>query len=140
VADDRTRARDAYQKALAIREKLFAADQANVQLQRELALTYGRLGGLAVADGAGDEAKVWLGKDLALRQQIAASDPDNALWQTELIVSLVQSARAGDEPQAHLEQALALAQKLDAAGKLNANQKGLIGSIQQALAAPQQGK
>jgi tetratricopeptide (TPR) repeat protein len=140
AAEDRAQAREAYQKALAIREKLAAADQADVQLRRDLALTYERLGGLAAVDGANDEAKAFLLKALAIREQNATSDPDNTLWQTELIVSLVQLAQAGDEPQARLEQALALARKLDAAGKLNALQKGWIGSIEQALAALPQGK
>jgi hypothetical protein len=46
-----------------------------------------------------------------------------------------------DAPQPRLERALALLQKLDAAGKLDAEQKPMIANIQQVLAAspsPQQ--
>jgi hypothetical protein len=43
-----------------------------------LALTHERLAGLASADGAHDDARASLRKALALREQSAATDPDNA--------------------------------------------------------------
>jgi hypothetical protein len=55
-----------------------------------------------------------------------------------LAASLVRLAQAGDAPQPRLERALALLQKLDAAGKLDAEQKPMIANIQQVLAAPPQ--
>jgi hypothetical protein len=109
-----------------------------VQYRRDLALTHERLAGLAAADGAHDDARASLRKAFALREQNAATDPDNAAWQSELAFSLFRLALAGDEPQPRLERALALLQKLDAAGKLNAEQKPMIATIQQVLASPQQ--
>jgi tetratricopeptide (TPR) repeat protein len=136
--NDRAAARDFYQKSLVIRAKLLATDSADVQYRRDLALTHERLASLAAADGAPDDARASLRKALALREQNAAADPDNAAWQSELAMSLFWLAQAGDEPQPRLERALALLQKLDAAGKLNAEQKPLIANIQQVLAAPPQ--
>jgi tetratricopeptide (TPR) repeat protein len=133
---DRAAARDFYRKSLAIRAKLVATDSADVQYRRDLALTHERLAGLAVADGAHDDARASLRKAFALREQNAATDPDNAAWQSELAVSLFRLAQAGDEPQPRLQRALALLQKLDAAGKLNAEQKPMIANIQQVLASP----
>jgi hypothetical protein len=136
--NDRAAARDFYQKGLAIRAKLLAADGADVQYRRDLALTHERLAGLATADGAHDDARAALRKAFALREQNAATDPDNAAWQSELAFSLFRLALAGDEPQSRLQRALALLQKLDAAGKLNAEQKPMIANIQQVLASPPQ--
>jgi tetratricopeptide (TPR) repeat protein len=134
--NDRAAARDFYQKGLAIRAKLLAADGADVQYRRDVALTHERLAGLAAADGARDDARASLREAFALREQNAATDPDNAAWQSELAMSLFRLAQAGDEPQPRLERALALLQKLDAAGKLNAEQKPMIANIQQVLAPP----
>jgi hypothetical protein len=68
------------------------------------------------------------------------TDPDNAAWQSELAISLFRLAQAGEEPQPRLQRALALLQKLDAAGKLNAEQKPMIANIRQFLASPPQQK
>jgi tetratricopeptide (TPR) repeat protein len=136
ASNDRAAARDFYRKGLAIRAKLVAADGADVQYRRDLALTHERLAGLAAADGAHDDARAALRKAFALREQNATTDPDNAAWQSELAISLFRLAQAGDEPQPRLQRALALLQKLDAAGKLNAEQKPMIANIQQVLASP----
>jgi tetratricopeptide (TPR) repeat protein len=137
ATEDRAQARDLYQKAIALRERLVASDKTNVQFQRDLALSYERLASLALVDGPKADAIASIRKAVALREQIALADPDSAPWQFDLALSLFWLAQAGDEPQAHYQQALAIAEKLDAAGQLNADQKGLISSIQQALAALQ---
>jgi hypothetical protein len=134
--NDRAAARDFYRKSLVIRDKLVATDSADVQYRRDLALTHERLAGLAAADGANDDARAALRKAFALREQNATTDPDNAAWQSELAISLFRLAQAGDEPQPRLQRALALLQKLDAAGKLNVEQKPMIANIQQVLATP----
>jgi tetratricopeptide (TPR) repeat protein len=132
---DRPRARDAYQKSLAIRAKLADADTGDLTLQRQVALIHERLAALSAADGSTDDAKASLQQAVAMREHIARTDPDNTLWQAELASSLMQLAAAGDDPQPHLQRALALLQKLDSAGKLAAAQKHWIGAIEQALAA-----
>ena len=94
ATDDRARARDAYQKSLVIRDKLAGSDANNVQFRRDLALSHERLAGLAAADGSGDDARQSLRKAFALREQNAAADPDNSLWQFELVFKFC-FARAG---------------------------------------------
>jgi tetratricopeptide (TPR) repeat protein len=135
VAEDRAQARDFYRQGLAIREKLFAADQTDVQVQRDLAFTYEQLGKVDAADGANANAAASLRKAVALRGRIAATDPDNTPWQIDLVLSLYWLGQAGDDPRARDKEALAIAQKLDSAGKLDANQKMLIDTLQRALAA-----
>jgi tetratricopeptide (TPR) repeat protein len=136
AAEDRAQSRDFYRKALAIREKLFATDQADVQLQRDLAFTYEQLAKVDTADGS--NAAALFRKAVAMRRRIAATDPDNAVWQIDLVLSLFQLGRSGDDSQAHDKEALAITQKLDSAGQLDANQKLLIDNLQRALAAPAQ--
>ena len=133
AAQDRARARTAYQKALALREKIAASGGADVQ--RDLAFTYERLAAVDTADGSSADAIASLRRAVALRERIAAADPDNTLWQVDLVLSLYWLAQAGDDPQSRYQEALALAQKLDAAGKLNADQKAFVATIRQALGA-----
>ncbi len=71
-------------------------------------------------------------RSLAIREKLAAADPGNAQWQDDLIISLVQLAKQGDDPRGRLTRALALARALDAQGRLE--QKGWIRAIEQALA------
>jgi tetratricopeptide (TPR) repeat protein len=135
VADDRAQSRDFYRQGLAIREKLFATDETNVQAQHDLAFAYEQLARVDAADGENANAAASLRKAVALRGRIAATDPDNTLWQIDLVLSLYWLGQAGDDPQARDKEALAIAQKLDSVGKLDANQKMLIDTLQRALAA-----
>jgi tetratricopeptide (TPR) repeat protein len=135
ATDNRAQAHDFYQKAIAIREQLVASDKTDVRFQRGLALTYEALASLAVGEKSNAEAAASLRKAVALREQIATSDSDNAMWQFDLALSLFWLAQVGDDPQTHYQQALAIVQKLDDAGKLTADQKALIVAIQQAQAA-----
>ena len=51
------------------------------------------------------------------------------------MLSLNKLALVGDEPRARFKRALAILRKLDAAGRLAANQKGWIQAIEEGLAA-----
>jgi hypothetical protein len=119
-----------------IREKLAAADQTDIQLQRDLASTYEKLAAVDLTDGSAADAAASLRKAVALRERAAAVDQDNTPWQIDLILSLYWLGQTGDDPQSHYQEALVLAEKLDNAGRLNPRQKALIASLQQALAAP----
>jgi len=124
----------AHRKDLALTEKLVAADPRNAEWQRDLSITFERIGAVLLKIGRRAEAVDAFRRALAIRETLAAADAGNALWQTDLVISLVQVARLGDDPRARLTRALDITQRLDRERKLNANQKGWIGMIGQEVA------
>ena len=136
VADGkREEALGAFRKSLAIREKLAAADPANAQWQRDLSISYNKIGDALIAAFRREDALDAYGKSLAIREKLAAADPGNAQWQADMAISLFRLAMAGDDTRARLTRALDILRKLDAAGKLTADQKGWIALFEGKLAA-----
>ena len=77
----------AYQDSLAIAEKLAAQDAGNAEWQRDLSVSFNKIGD--VQRGAGDlEGALKAYQDsLAIREKLAAQDAGNAEWQRDLSVS-----------------------------------------------------
>jgi hypothetical protein len=67
----------------------------------DLSVSFNKLGDLATAQGNLREAQRLFGEDLRIAQRLAESDPANAAWQRDLVVShhkLAMFARqSGDE-------------------------------------------
>ena len=76
-----------YRDSLAIAERLAHADPGNAGWQRDLSVSYNKVGDVqaAQADLAGALASYRDG--LAIRERLAQSDPSNAGWQRDLSVS-----------------------------------------------------
>ncbi len=124
----------AYRADLVISERLAAADPRNTEWQRDLSIAFERMGAVQLKTGRRAEAIVAFRRTLAIREQLAAADPGNAQWQADLVISLVKSARLGDDPRPNLTRALDITQRLDRERKLHADQKGWIGMIGRELA------
>jgi tetratricopeptide (TPR) repeat protein len=77
----------AYRDSLAIRERLAAADPSNTEWQRDLSVSYDKIGNVLVAQGKLDEALKAYRDSFAIRERLAANDPGNTLWQRDLSVS-----------------------------------------------------
>ena len=61
--------------SLAIRERLAAADPGNAAAQRDLSVSYNKLGDLMVRVGNGPEAERLFRDSLAITERLAAADP-----------------------------------------------------------------
>ena len=89
-----------YQAALAIAERLAAADPTNTEWQRDLSVSHNKLGDLAVAAGDLAAAQQHYQAALTIRERLAAADPTNTEWQRDLSVSHEQlgdlAVAAGD--------------------------------------------
>jgi hypothetical protein len=72
---------------LAICLRLAAADPADIDIQRNLSVSYDRLGQLAAAAGETDQAREWFDQALAIDLRLAAADPDNPEFQRNLTIS-----------------------------------------------------
>ena len=78
---------------------------------------------MLVLAGRADDARAEYRKSLDIYEKLVAADPDNALWQTDLVVALVRLALTGDEPRPRLERALEIMRRLEREGKLAASQR-----------------
>jgi len=81
-----------YAGSLAIRKKLASGDPSNIEWQRDLSISYNKLGNVALAQSNLDEAARNYGEDLAIAEKLAARDPSNADWQRDIAVSCVRLA------------------------------------------------
>ena len=83
----------AYQDGLAIREKLAAQDPSNTEWQRDLSVSFDRIGDVQSAQGNLEAALQAYQDGLAMAEKLAAQDRSNAGWQRDLIVSMSSSPR-----------------------------------------------
>ena len=86
-------ARRDYDEARRLALHLTALDPGNTQWQRDLSLSYERLGNVAVAQGKLDEAARAYGDGLAIRKKLTVLDPGNTEWQRDLSVSFFKISK-----------------------------------------------
>ena len=114
-------ARREYTAALAIDEALAQRETGNaaqdVQRQRDLAVSYERLGEVETAAGNLAAARERFTASLAIREALAQREPGNAQWQRDLWVSLWRLANLG-HPDFAWTRVLAQLEAMEAAGTL----------------------
>jgi tetratricopeptide (TPR) repeat protein len=79
-----------FRDSLAIRERLAKADPNNAGWQRDLSVSYNKVGDVLVAQGNLPEALKSFRYSLAIRERLAKADPTNAGWQHDLQFSVTQ--------------------------------------------------
>ena len=80
-------ARRDYDEARRLALHLTVLDPGNTGWQRDLSVSYNKLGDVAVAQGRLDEAARAYGDGLAIAKKLAAGDTGNTQWQRDLSVS-----------------------------------------------------
>ncbi len=80
-----------------------------------------------------EEALAGYQKSIAIAEKLAAADPGNALWQTDLVVSLYKVSTVGEAKEANLAKELDILRRLDAIAALSADQKSRIPTIEDEL-------
>ena len=83
---------EAYQQDLAIVKRLAEQDKTNSDWQRDLSVSYDKVGDVLVAQGKLQEALEAYQQDLAIVKRLAEQDKTNSDWQRDLIVSLYKVA------------------------------------------------
>ncbi|MCP4698726.1 MAG: tetratricopeptide repeat protein, partial [Gammaproteobacteria bacterium] len=76
-----------YQKALEISERIAAADPSSAAAQRDLSVSYERLGDVQISLGNTDAALAHYQKALEIRERLAAADLSSAAAQRDLSMS-----------------------------------------------------
>jgi tetratricopeptide (TPR) repeat protein len=117
---DRTGGLANYEKALGHREKLAAADPANLQRRNDLSVTLLRTGDLRRTAGNSADALPLYKKALSIHEKVALGDPLNAQTQRSMAIVLERIGSVlrdqGDRPGAlsHFQRSLAIYEKLAA--------------------------
>ena len=76
-----------YKEAHRLAQRLTEGDPTNTGWQRDLSVSYGKLGDMAMAQGNLEEAAKVYGESLEVRKKLAEGDPTNTGWQRDLSVS-----------------------------------------------------
>ena len=80
-------AREFFEKSLGIIERLAQAEPGRADYQRDLSVSYNKLGDLMRALGQGEQAREFFEKDLAIAERLAQAEPYRADYQRDLEIS-----------------------------------------------------
>ena len=106
------------QEAAKIFERLAGAEPDRADYQRDLSVSYERLGDLLRALGQGETARGYYEKDLAIAERLAGAEPDRADYQRDLSVSynklgdLLRALGQGETARGYYEESLAIRERL----------------------------
>ena len=78
-------------------ERLAKSDPGNAGWQRDLSVSYEKVGGVQVAQGALKAALKSYSDSLAIAERLAKSDPGNAGWQRDCYKNLADAYRKSNE-------------------------------------------
>ena len=94
-------------------------------MQRDISVSLDKIGDVKRSQGDREGALAAYEESLDIARHLAAVDPGNVQWQTDLVVSLYKIAilADGDRKSAAVDEALKIVEQLDAAGKLSPDKK-----------------
>ena len=129
VLGDTGRAFRRYQQATHLLERLVAKEPERADYQRDLSVSYERMGDLYRALGEWEAARAAYQKSLDIRGRLVAMEPERADYQWDLVISLLRLA--DEEGNASFgPRALAILRALHRQGKLTPDQQALLAQLE----------
>jgi tetratricopeptide (TPR) repeat protein len=123
-----------YQEAMTILKSRVEAEPDRADYQRDLSVSYNKLGDLLQALGQGEAARQYYQQTLEIRQRLVAAEPDRADYQWDLVVSLLRMAAVEpDNSTEHRTRALAILRDLHATDRLFPEQEHWMRELEQEL-------
>ena len=110
------------------------ADPSNMDLQRFTSVTHNKIGDVLKAQGNLAEALKSFRDGLAIAERLAQTDPGNAGWQVDLVVSHWKLATNGDDAPRRFAFIVATLRKLKAENRLTPAQERLLPKAEARLA------
>ena len=110
--------REAFAKALAIRERLAREEPERADYQRELSVSNNNMGDVYLTLGQGEAAREFYRKDLEITARLAQMEPDRSDYQHDLLMSygklsdLYRSLGQGEAAREALAKTLAIGERL----------------------------
>ena len=110
------------------------AEPDRADYQRDLSVSYNKMGDLYGALGQGEQAREAYAKALAIAERLAKAEPDRADVQVDLVISLVKVASLEAPPDlARLQKALGLLEGLAAEGRLSHEHQPKLAALRSML-------
>lgn len=134
ASGDASSALDPYRAALESARSLVWLDRGNAHWQRDVSLSLDRVGDALLVQGDAPGALMAYREGLEIARRLAELDPSNIEWQTDIVFSLLKLYRAGDDPEAHLVEALGILQALADAGRLPVDKQAWVAILERELA------
>lgn len=123
-------AQDNYLQAHKLLVELQQVEPNNVEKQRDLSVSYDRLGAIYEANGDRGAALKAYQDSLAIRNKLVEMDINNVQWQTDMVVSYVRLAGVElSKKRDYLNKALIILENLNAENRLSAEQQNWIDFI-----------
>ncbi|HUK70842.1 MAG TPA: trypsin-like peptidase domain-containing protein [Streptosporangiaceae bacterium] len=120
------RARELYERSLAIAQRLADAEPGNTTYARDLSVSFERLADLARAAGQGDQAQIWVFKALDIRRELVHTEPHRLDLAEELAYVLYLSMMIGADPAAAAGEAASLLQPFVQFGHVTPRAQALL--------------
>ena len=128
------RALERYEALREAFERRSQAEPDRADYQRDLSVSYERMGDLYRALGQGDQARDAYLKALAIAERLAQAEPDRADYQRDLAISLSSAVTAsGSFAREPIERALAILLTLQQAGRLVPGHESKIAALRDLL-------
>ncbi|MCB1502060.1 MAG: TIR domain-containing protein [Bauldia sp.] len=111
-----------FEESLVINRKLAESDPQNLDWQRDLMIILNRVGGMRLQNYDFENSVAAYEEGLSVARTLLAAEPDSVERQTDLIMSIAQTQIMVLDPvrkRALIEEALAMLDKLQAAGQLS---------------------
>jgi tetratricopeptide (TPR) repeat protein len=135
---DRDGALKAFSDALEIAKRLAARDPEIAEWQRDIAYSYWRVGNMQKQSADTIGMLQSFQDALEICEKLTKKDPSNAMWQTDVAWSHYKFVQAAsDDWRKHGQDGLAILKRLDAEGKLTADQKEWIALFEEAMEEPE---
>jgi tetratricopeptide (TPR) repeat protein len=129
-AADLAAARGRYEQSNALCEKLAAQNPDSAQAQRDLSVSFNKLGDVAKQAGDVAAARGRYEQGLAVREKLAAQNPDSAEAQRDLIISYVKLQESLSDAS-YARRALDVATRLKEQGRLAPTDEWMIDELRQ---------
>ena len=114
--------------------KLVEAEPENTEWQRNLSVSFDRVGDMHKAKGDGVSALKAYEESLTIRKTLAKLNPDLVQWQTDLVVSYFKLSKIKtDRSQDLLGEALVILKRLNSENRLDHQKKGWIPILEDLL-------
>ena len=114
-------------------ERKAKAEPDRADYQRDLSVSYNKMGDLYGALGQGEQAREAYARSLAIAERLAKAEPDRADYQVDLVVSLVKIGTSEPASKEPLQKALKILQTLEKEGRLSPEHRPKIGALQEMI-------
>ncbi|HPI60432.1 hypothetical protein, partial [Zoogloea sp.] len=122
-------------------EKLARAEPQRADYQRDLSVSYNKLGDLMTALGNGDDAQRYFQQALNIAEKLARAEPQRADYQRDLVISLMRMADVdAQRTETYLEQGLSILEALKRSGRQVAQRDEMMAWLEGRLAEVRAGR